>query len=35
MLSDFRPPEKRALVVFGSLWAAALIFLVARVFLPG
>jgi hypothetical protein len=35
MLSGFRPPEKRALVIFGSLWAVALIFVIARAFMPG
>lgn len=34
MLSRFKPPDRRALWFLGSLWAVALVFLVARAFVP-
>jgi hypothetical protein len=34
MLSGFKPPLRRAIFFLGSVWAVAVVFLVARAFLP-
>lgn len=34
MLSRFKPPQRQAILFLGSLWAVALVFLIARAFLP-
>jgi hypothetical protein len=34
MLSQFTPPQRRAIVVLGSLWAVAIVFVLARMLVP-
>lgn len=35
MLTRIKPFQRRAAVVFGSLWAVAIVFIIARALLPG
>jgi len=35
MLSRFTPPARRAIWFVGSLWAVAIVFIMARAILPG
>jgi hypothetical protein len=34
MLSRFKPPARRAIWFLGSLWAVAIVFVIARAILP-
>lgn len=34
MYSRFKPPSRRAIWFLGSLWAVAIVFLIARAFVP-
>jgi hypothetical protein len=34
MQSRFKPPERRAMVIFGSIWLVAVLFVLIRAFTP-
>ncbi len=34
MLPRFKPPQRHAILFLGSLWAVAIVFLIARAFVP-
>ncbi len=34
MISRFKPPQRRAIYFLGSLWALAIVFLIARALVP-